>query len=327
MRLVAASRILNESDIAEAFVRHTAHFVDHHLIVDNGSTDGTLDILENLKKEGLPISVYQSHARAFIESKLNTFLFQTAVTAHRAEWVIFLDVDEFIDDRELKTSLSETISAFGSGRSNTTCMAVPLRDYCITPYDPDELLVTKRIAHCIPTGATLKVVVPAGLIAQRPIIQHGNHGVLINGDNPGPMVTEPTLSYAHYPTRSPYQWISKVVIGWSKVLASADDLKGQGVAYHYRSTFETLRDNPAAIFGSPPAALVPGTPANAQLDPIEYRGGPLKYTVKTDYAMRAVRVITQRLQELAIQHGELLKLANDFRSIVDRTESGVTRIL
>jgi hypothetical protein len=41
MRLVAVSVVKNEADIIEAFVRHTRAWVDHHLIFDHDSTDGT----------------------------------------------------------------------------------------------------------------------------------------------------------------------------------------------------------------------------------------------------------------------------------------------
>ena len=41
MRLVAVSIVKNEADIIEAFVRHTLAWVDHHLVFDHDSTDGT----------------------------------------------------------------------------------------------------------------------------------------------------------------------------------------------------------------------------------------------------------------------------------------------
>ena len=72
MKLAAVSRVLNESDIIEAFVRHTAHFVDHHIFVDNGSVDGTLRILEQLKDEGFGITVsYWSSEEAISRWKAN----------------------------------------------------------------------------------------------------------------------------------------------------------------------------------------------------------------------------------------------------------------
>lgn len=62
MRLAAITRVLNEADIIEAFARHTAAIVSHHVFLDNGSSDGTVEILHKLAAEGLPISVYQTRA-------------------------------------------------------------------------------------------------------------------------------------------------------------------------------------------------------------------------------------------------------------------------
>jgi len=45
MRLVAVSIVKNEADIIEPFVRHTLAWVDHHLVFDHDSTDGTREIL------------------------------------------------------------------------------------------------------------------------------------------------------------------------------------------------------------------------------------------------------------------------------------------
>ena len=46
MTLIGITRVLNEDDIVEAFVRHHATMVDHHLILDNGSSDETVNILK-----------------------------------------------------------------------------------------------------------------------------------------------------------------------------------------------------------------------------------------------------------------------------------------
>jgi glycosyltransferase involved in cell wall biosynthesis len=327
MRLVAASRVLNESDIIEPFVRHTAHFVDHHIFVDNGSTDGTLRILQSLHAEGIPLTVYQSRARSFVETRINTFLYQTAVSQHQADWVMHLDVDEFIDDRALVEPLRECITRFGARHGDGTCMAVPLREYHMKPEDPEDLIVSRRITHCSPVSDNTKVIVPASLARRQAVVQAGNHGVVLDGIVPCPMVQETTLTYAHFATRSAYQWMSKSIIGWAKVLASGSDAIKSGVSYHYKAPFEALRDNPAAIFKDPVMMQNPASSPDLSASPIEYRGGPLRYTASTDYAMRALQVTLRYLEEVATQHGDLLKAANDMAALVNRTEGGVTRVI
>jgi hypothetical protein len=328
MKLAAASRILNESDIVEAFVRHTAHFVDHHFFVDNGSVDGTLQILQKLKHEGFAITVFQSNARSFVESKINTFLYETAVKSIQADWVVFLDTDEFIDDRELTQPLRDCIASFADRHAAPACIEVPLRDYHMTPDDPSDILVTSRITHCSPTGETKKVIVRGDLIGRQAVIEAGNHGVLIDSGVACPLFREPTLTYAHYAVRSPWQWMSKSVIGWAKVLAGGQETISAGFSIHYQQPFDLLRTDPQAILRNPGLMQAPTAPAAAMTrSPITYRGGSLKYTDDTDYPMRAVKVTMQYLQELASQHGELLTLAKTLSGLIGRSESGVIQLL
>src|SRR5689334_11600069 len=101
MRIVAVSRILDEADIIEAFIRHTADIVDHHIVLDNGSRDGTLEILKNLSQEGLNLSIYSTPSICFSERNLNNWLFRQAVDNHNADWIACLDGDEFYDDSRL----------------------------------------------------------------------------------------------------------------------------------------------------------------------------------------------------------------------------------
>jgi len=327
MKLVAASRILNESDIVEAFVRHTAHFVDHHIFVDNGSVDGTMRILENLKSEGLGITVFQSNARSFIESRINTFLYETAVTSRGADWVLLLDTDEFIDDRDLKQPLRDCIASFVTRHGKPACIHVPLREYHITPDDPRDLVVASRITHCSQTSDNMKVIVSADLIKRQAVIEPGNHGVRIDNATVCPTYREPTLTYAHFASRSPFQWLSKSIIGWAKILASGSEAINAGFSNHYKDPFEQLRSNPKAILRDPRMMQTPTTPLDLIHSPITYRGGPLKYTADTDYQMRAVQVMMQYLHELASQHGEMLVLASRLSGLIGRSESTVTPIL
>jgi hypothetical protein len=85
MSLIGITRVLNEDDIVEAFVRHHAAMVDHHVFMDNGSSDETIAILRALKDEGLNISVFQNRSAFFAESSHNTVLFRHAANVLRAE--------------------------------------------------------------------------------------------------------------------------------------------------------------------------------------------------------------------------------------------------
>src|ERR1700709_2012931 len=96
MRLVAVSIVKNEADIIEAFVRHTHAWVDHHLIFDHDSTDGTRQILGVLKSEGLPISLFTDDALGNLQQFRSNYLTRIAVEDHGADWVLPLDADEIL---------------------------------------------------------------------------------------------------------------------------------------------------------------------------------------------------------------------------------------
>lgn len=52
-KVVCFTRILNEDDIIEAFVRHHATHVEEMLFLDNGSSDRTVEILTALRGEAV----------------------------------------------------------------------------------------------------------------------------------------------------------------------------------------------------------------------------------------------------------------------------------
>ncbi len=80
MKLVAVTRLWNEDDIVEAFVRHHAPQVDRFVFLDNGSSDRTLDILRSLAAEEFPITVLQTRSVSFDEASVNTWLFHYAAS-------------------------------------------------------------------------------------------------------------------------------------------------------------------------------------------------------------------------------------------------------
>lgn len=88
------SMVKNEVDIIEAVVRHmVAQDIDRLLIVDNGSTDGTYELLSTLSEE-LPITVGRDNEVGYYQSHKMTALASRARRAG-AEWVVPFDADEF----------------------------------------------------------------------------------------------------------------------------------------------------------------------------------------------------------------------------------------
>ena len=97
MRSVAITCVKNEIDIVEAFVRHTLALVDHLVVLDNGSHDGTLDVLQALAKEGLPLEIVEDDSPGqYQPQRMTRLMHEYAVARHAADWVFPLDGDEFL---------------------------------------------------------------------------------------------------------------------------------------------------------------------------------------------------------------------------------------
>ena len=311
MRVVIASRILNEEDIVEAFVRHNATFADHMLFLDNGSTDRTLAILRALRDEGVPLSVFHARAVGFDEARVNSWLYETADGLYHPDWVAFLDVDEFIVAGEggLRSALAATMA---------DAVAVPLVHYFDTvDDDPAEPIVPRRMRwRARQTPPVPKVIVRGGFVA-RCAIAPGNHGASVDGVAL-PQIGLPGAALAHYPRRSGWHDLQKCGIGWLKVLAAGAAALQSRYSEHYQGPFERLRDSPASLIGEPAYIAQPVDPERMVLDPIDYRGGELRHTVSSDPAMRALAVALHHADALARAHGRLLDESAEARGLVAR---------
>lgn len=86
--------VKDEVDIIERTIRHMiTQGVDYVLVSDNGSTDGTLKVLNRLALE-LPVFVAKDPIPAFNQGEKMTFL-ANAARRRGARWVVAFDADEF----------------------------------------------------------------------------------------------------------------------------------------------------------------------------------------------------------------------------------------
>lgn len=325
MKLVAISRILDEADIIEAFIRHTAAFCCHHIILDNGSTDGTIEILKSLSQEGFPLSVYQNLSVSFSEQAFMTFMFKNAVTNHAADWVICLDGDEFIDDRLLDGGLNNFLDA---ERNKIDCIRLPWVQYQYTREDnSSEIIVPKRIIKCAPPVEDYKVIVNARLIAKNITIDNGGHGVLINGNKLSDAPILDRVRLAHYSERSPFQTVVKFTRGWVKAKAAGQLITSQNISWHYKGPFEILKQRPEDLLRSEWFMKYKNESSVLKTDPIDYRGGDLKYTPDIDAAMLAVRSLVGYLDALGERHGSLIDKFSEVRAYVEHNNRTHTQII
>ncbi len=324
MRLVAVTRIMNEDDIVEAFVRHHQPMVDHHLFLDNGSIDRTVEILKALQDEGVPLTVLQNKAPFYAEVRYNTALYNIAARNIGADWVVFLDADEFIDSRRAVGGLRARVTALPA---DAYCLALPTINYVDAREDDSaDLLVPRRMRRREPRASreNTKVVV-RGSLAGVIEIEGGQHSATYQG-TAIPAVVDDMLLLAHYPRRGPYQILWKSILGHLKVLASGKTEIEKQRNYHYADPFSFARDTPERLLRE--AAWM--TPTHDEhdlvLDPIQYQGVTLRYTMAMDASMKAIRVLLSYGEQLAREYGVLIDGDDETRRRAEAVASLWTKL-
>jgi glycosyltransferase involved in cell wall biosynthesis len=109
----------NEEQCIQRCLR-SVDFCAEIVVVDSGSTDGTLDILARLSAEGFPIRVIQKDWPGFVVQK------QFALEQCTQPWCLNLDADEALDE-ELRQSLSSLVAA----PDRIVAWRIPRRPYLI----------------------------------------------------------------------------------------------------------------------------------------------------------------------------------------------------
>jgi hypothetical protein len=325
MKLVAVTRILNEDDIVEAFVRHHSAELDHHLFLDNGSVDRTLPILAALQAEGLPITVLQCATAFFNEIDVNTNLMIQAVRSFAADWVLFLDADEFVDARATTAGLRAHIAGLPAGRLAFSMKSVPYYDTKMD--DPNDLLVPRR--QCRRQRVTpdpVEKVCVRGSLAGRVRIDGGQHRVEMASGATLAAPREDSLKLAHYDRRGPWHYTAKNVIGRLKVLAAGEPAMKRNFSAHYISPFEAIRDH-AETFLHHPNFLQPDF-ADLDLveDPIAYAGGPLRLTEASNGPMKTIRALAHYGELLARHAGRMLDMDAALRTEMNREAATWVRL-
>lgn len=228
--------VKNEADIIETFVRYHCEIVDAMIVVDHGSVDETPGILENLRREGLPLHLGREDAVSKDQGRVLTRAAKQAVSIHRADQVVPLDADEFLispGTREVRAAL-ETLEPPAGGY-----VCAPWVTYVPTAQDnPAELNVLKRVLHRRESEPTRfsKALIPGDLMRRHTaVLEYGSHRLRKHGrvwKRRHPYIETPELGLAHFPVRSPEQLFTKVVVGWLSHLARRDRRAGDDTHLH-----------------------------------------------------------------------------------------------
>lgn len=211
--IVVTLMVRDEIDIVESMLRHHAEQgVDAFIITDNGSVDGTWDVLQEFARHH-KVDLRQDPVHRKQQSSVVTAMARDAYTQFGADWVINADADEFWKPIDPTKSLADVISQYPSQISAFAVNVVnltgePARDG--TSYERltyRDLRTTEQLAavglRAHPTHNCLHVGTADVEVAQ------GNHWTSIPwSERPEPALD---IEVLHVPWRSWHQYESKIV--------------------------------------------------------------------------------------------------------------------
>lgn len=198
--------VRNEEDLLAANLDyHLAQGIDHVIVTDHGSTDGTPDVLQAYERRGLVTSFREEgdeHHQSIRVTRMARHAFRTL----HADWVINNDADEFW--WPLAGSLRDVFAAIPSEYGVVTA---PRYNYLPRPCGDGPFharLIYREARSITPSGGEL-----AAKVAHRGhpdiVVAPGNHAV--SGPDLRDVPGVELLEVMHFPMRSYEQFERKVI--------------------------------------------------------------------------------------------------------------------
>jgi hypothetical protein len=245
VRIVMTLLVRDEADIVAATLEHhLAAGVDFVVATDNGSVDGTTEILERYRDAGV-LELRHEPSHDYEQSRWVTAMARRAAESHGADWVINGDADEFLWPGTAPgiapTSISDALAAV-DGRSGTVEM---IRDNLVAdpgrggPWPSTHVLrdtlslsargtrIGNKVCHRADPGVTVGV---------------GNHNA--TGDALGGLAAGRPLRILHVPDRGLAQFTRKVANAGAAF--AANTRLDPGIGWHMREDYQLLLDGELA---------------------------------------------------------------------------------
>lgn len=189
MKFVMTLLVLNEADIVAANIRHhLASGVDFVVATDNGSTDGTIEILEEFQRDGLLHLRHDADDR-FDQARLTTEMAWVARERFGADWVLSNDADEFwvgplraavettpanllFCRRANRIAAAEEAWSFDAARYLAIAPRIEARAELLRPIQPKVLVRTSDLVRLTQGCHNAEMRDPRPAIAREILIRH-----------------------------------------------------------------------------------------------------------------------------------------------------------
>ncbi|MFA6149240.1 MAG: methyltransferase domain-containing protein [bacterium] len=239
-RLVMTLLVRDEADIVRNNILfHLNSGVDHIVVTDNNSCDGTVEILEEFVREGVVDLIHQPE-HGYHQGRWVTSMAAFARDKLGADWIINADADEFWNAQagDLKSLIAgKNGNVLFANRRNmlpsfsTNDSSNPLTSNLLAVIR--SLRSKEQMLTLLDCGSPKAFFSASGM---REVLQ-GNHNVIIDGERREEYC--PELCIFHYPIRSFNHFERKVANGGA-AYANSPDLPSN-LGSHWRHWYELQR--------------------------------------------------------------------------------------
>ena len=234
MTLAMTIVVRDNADILEANLRyHLARGVDVILATDNGSRDGTVDILERYIGRGVA-EVWHEHTADFDHAGWVTRMARHAVNEHGADWIINSDADEMWWPKEgdLQHVFARIPDEFG-------LLVVPRTNFVARPDDgrhPFERMTLREVRSYNPRG---RQILPKTAHRGVPdiVVSLGAHDASAPGLSTVPDADP--IHIFHYGLRS-YQQFEQRIRNAAEIMG--DDPERSNATMAWKQGYQHMRD-------------------------------------------------------------------------------------
>jgi hypothetical protein len=226
MKLVVTVMVRDEVDIIAAMIEHhLAQGADLIIATDNGSVDGTAEVLQQYADLGL-VELHHDPVHRKQQHSVVTGMARRACTEHGADWVLNVDADEFWAPLDKRLTLRD---AFARIPLSLNAFTVPV----VNLVGPPALRgsgIDRLVWRDLRTDEQLQRV---GIFAQPTpdavhrgsadvVVAQGNHFVsMTSNGQPDPQVA---IEVLHLPWRS-WDQLERKVVNTGKAYAASPDLR------------------------------------------------------------------------------------------------------
>jgi hypothetical protein len=226
MKIALISMIRNDADILPYFLEQAKELFDFSYIVDINSTDGSLKLLSSSAESCSKIKVFKCQTREKYQSAMMNLLARVAFK-NNADWVFFLDSDEFLNMNNKKEFISHLKSFKGAS------LYMPWLNLTPSKYGDFKFFdISQKIYFSGRPSNLHKVAISKKYFKQFPnfSIHEGNHRVSRSSNLDYYPIEDNNaeIKILHLPIRSYERFEYKIKTAYESLLSKSIRLAGEG---------------------------------------------------------------------------------------------------